>query len=92
MVTLTAVRGLAAAALVAVAAGADARISGYKENNDMDMIALSNKNGSATVSLRGAHIRSYRPAGMDHDLLFNPKVTSFDGTMHNHGGIPVCWP
>ena len=92
MATLTTVRGLATAALVAVAAGADASISGYKENNGMDMIALSNRNGSATVSLRGAHIRSYRPAGMEHDLLFNPKVTAFDGTAHNHGGIPVCWP
>ena len=58
----------------------------------MDMMVLSNRYGSVTVSLKGAQIRSYRPAGIKEDLLYAPKSMAFDGTKLNHGGIPVCWP
>jgi len=58
----------------------------------MDMIALSNRFGTATVSLRGAQIRSYKPAGMAEDVLFAPKTTTLEGTKDDRGGIPVCWP
>ena len=58
----------------------------------MDMMEISNKFGSVTLSLMGAQIRSYRPAGMKEDILFAPKTMAIDGTKHVHGGIPVCWP
>jgi len=62
------------------------------KENGMDMIALSNRFGTATVSLRGAQVRSYKPAGMAEDVLFAPKTTTLEGTKDDRGGIPVCWP
>ena len=81
--------GLAIAALTAVQAVADvARI----QEDGMDVMVLSNRFGTATVSLRGAQVRSYKPAGMCEDVLFGPKTMAFEGTKDNRGGIPVCWP
>ena len=89
----TCVKKVVGAAAIAVAAlmQADGGVSRSQEDG-MDMMVLSNKYGSVTVSLMGAQIRSYRPAGMKEDLLFAPKTMAIDGTKHVHGGIPVCWP
>jgi len=87
------VKKVVGAAAIAVAAlmQADGGFCRSQENG-MDMMELSNKFGSVTLSLKGAQIRSYRPAGMKEDLLFAPKTMAIDGTRHVHGGIPVCWP
>ena len=81
------------AAAVAVAAfmQADGSVCRSQEVG-MDMVVLSNRHGSVTVSLKGAQMRSYRPAGMTEDLLFAPKSMESQGTKFLHGGIPVCWP
>lgn len=80
-----------AAVFLAVAAQAVACTVRIQEEG-MDMIALSNRFGSVKVSLRGAQVRSYKPAGMAEDVLFVPKTTTLDGTADDRGGIPVCWP
>ena len=87
------VKKVVGAAAIAVAALMQADGSVCRSQEDgMDMMVLSNKYGSVTVSLMGAQIRSYRPAGMKEDVLFAPKTMAIDGTKHVHGGIPVCWP
>ena len=83
--------GPLATVLLAVATQAVAGTVRIQEDG-MDMIALSNRFGSLTVSLRGAQVRSYKPAGMAEDLLFVPKTTTLEGTKDDRGGIPVCWP
>ena len=82
---------VAASVAVGVLLQADGGVCRSQEDG-MDMMVLSNRFGSVTVSLKGAQIRSYRPAGMAEDLLYAPKSMAFDGTKLNHGGIPVCWP
>ena len=83
--------GLLATVLLAVAMQAVAGTVRIQEDG-MDMIALSNRFGSLTVSLRGAQVRSYKPAGMTEDILFAPKTMTLEGTKDDRGGIPVCWP
>ena len=83
--------GPLATVLLAVATQAVASTVRIQEDG-MDMIALSNRFGSLTVSLRGAQVRSYKPVGMAEDLLFEPKTTTLEGTKDDRGGIPVCWP
>lgn len=56
-----------------------------------DSIVLSNDCGRAEVSLIGAQVVSYVPAGRD-DVLFMPKDRDFSRNREMHGGIPVCWP
>ena len=87
------VKKVVGAAVIAVAASmqVDGGVCRSQEDG-MDMMEISNKFGSVTLSLMGAQIRSYRPAGMKEDLLFAPKSMAIDGTKHVHGGIPVCWP
>lgn len=83
---------LAMSALAAVAAVQAVANVALIQEDGMDMIMLSNRFGSLKVSLRGAQVRSYKPAGMAEDVLFVPKTTTLEGTKDDRGGIPVCWP
>lgn len=54
-------------------------------------VVLSNRLGRAEVSLLGAQVLSYVPAGRS-DVLFMPEDRDFSRDREMHGGIPVCWP
>ena len=57
-----------------------------------DILVLSNRHGVAEVSLYGAQIRRYEPAGQAPVLFAptTPDAFSKGGTMT--GGIPYAWP
>ena len=60
--------------------------------NGDDCLVLSNRFGEAEVSLYGAQIRRYDPAGQV-PVLFSPttsKAFGEGGTVF--GGVPYCWP
>jgi len=54
-------------------------------------VVLSNRCGRTEVSLIGAQIVSYVPAG-GAEVLFLPADRDFSRDREMHGGIPVCWP
>lgn len=56
-----------------------------------DSLVLSNAFGRAEVSLIGAQVTSYVPAGGE-EALFMPADRDFARDREMHGGIPVCWP
>ena len=56
-----------------------------------DSLVLSNACGRAEVSLVGAQVTSYVPAGGE-EVLFMPQDRDFSRNREMHGGIPVCWP
>lgn len=56
-----------------------------------DSLVLSNTCGRAEVSLVGAQVTSYIPAGRG-EVLFMPKDRDFSRDREMHGGIPICWP
>lgn len=53
--------------------------------------ALSNRHGSAIVSLHGGQVLDYTPRGQRPVLWVSSKAV-FAGGKAIRGGIPVCWP
>lgn len=54
-------------------------------------VDLACRHAKARVSLFGAQVVSFVPAGKE-EVLFVPKALPFSGMGEVHGGIPVCWP
>ena len=63
----------------------------FAEEKTTGLVRLENRYGRLEVSLKGAQIRSYAPAGVG-EVLYRPKAMDFSGATENRGGIPVCWP
>ena len=56
-----------------------------------ETVALTNAHGSAKISLVGANVFSYVPAG-GAEVLFSVKDPDFASPEFQHAGIPVVWP
>ena len=54
-------------------------------------IDIQNEFGSARLTLHGAHVTSFIPAGSD-DVLWVSQKSMFVPEKAIRGGIPVCWP
>ncbi len=59
--------------------------------NDLPAILMQNDRAECTVTLHGAHVVSYIPAGMS-ELLFVSKQSEFTDGKAIRGGVPVCFP
>jgi glucose-6-phosphate 1-epimerase len=58
----------------------------------LPMAKLRNDAASATVSLYGGQVLSFRPSGAAEDLLFVSEKAHFAVGKAIKGGIPICWP
>ena len=56
-----------------------------------EIVTLTNVHGIAKVSLVGANVFSYVPAG-GKEVLFSVKEPDFTSPEFQHAGIPVVWP
>ena len=56
-----------------------------------EIVTLSNSNGTAKVSLLGAYLFSYVPAGGE-EVLFSVAKPDFGSELVQPAGIPVVWP
>lgn len=56
-----------------------------------DIVTVKNRHGEIKVSLVGANIFSYIPAGGE-ETLFSVKNPDFTANKFLHAGIPVIWP
>ena len=56
-----------------------------------EIVTLKNAHGTAKVSLVGANVFSYVPAGGE-EVLFSMKNPDFAAAEFQHVGIPVVWP
>ncbi len=56
-----------------------------------ETVTLTNAHGTVRVSLVGANVFSYVPAGGD-EVLFSVKDPNFASQEFQHAGIPVVWP
>ncbi len=61
-------------------------------NGGLPLISIENGFASASVSIHGAQVLSYRPLTEREDLLFVSRQASFEPGKAIKGGIPVCWP
>lgn len=56
-----------------------------------EIVVLSNRHGTAQVSLYGANVFSYVPAG-GSEVLFSTQKPDFTSSDFQHAGIPIVWP
>ncbi len=61
------------------------------ENNGIKIVNISHTKATASVSLHGGHVISFKPAGQQ-DVIWMSDRAEFDHTKALRGGIPVCWP
>ena len=54
------------------------------------IIRLDTGRSSATVSLDGGRVMSFKTGG--EEVLWRPKAWNHKGDKWCHGGIPLCWP
>lgn len=53
---------------------------------------IENAHATATISLLGAQVLSFKPKHDGRERLFVSDKASMDGSKPVRGGIPVCWP
>jgi len=58
---------------------------------DLPLVEIHNQHGSALISLQGAHLLSWIPAG-EEDVIWLSEEAKFAAGKSVRGGIPVCWP
>lgn len=58
---------------------------------DIPVIEIQNKQASATISLQGAHVLSWKPVDEDEVIWVSTDAT-FAAGKSVRGGIPICWP
>jgi len=71
--------------------GIDSNLSFVLGENGIPVACIDNSLCSAEISIYGAHILSYNPAGFD-DLLWVSKKSIYKDGTPIRGGIPICWP
>lgn len=55
------------------------------------VVEIKNQHASASISLQGAHLLSWKPEGEDEVIWLSEKATFAPGKSVR-GGIPICWP
>jgi glucose-6-phosphate 1-epimerase len=63
----------------------------FEDEHGLLMAEIKNKQAICVVSLYGAHVLSYIPAG-EKDLLWMSPKSMFEVGKPIRGGIPVCFP
>ena len=58
---------------------------------DIPLVEIRNEEASATISLQGAHVLSWRPEG-EEEVIWLSEEATFASGKSVRGGIPVCWP
>lgn len=61
------------------------------EINGLPIINVESNKCNASVSLYGAHLLSFKPAGHEETLYMSPTAIFANGKAIR-GGVPVCWP
>ncbi len=61
------------------------------EIDQVKAVRIDHPLASAVISLHGAHLLSFIPAG-SQDLIWISEQALFDGKAAIRGGVPVCWP
>lgn len=59
---------------------------------DLPNAVISNRHGTATVSLYAGQVLSWRPHTQKHDVLFLSERAWYQPGKAIKGGVPVCWP
>ena len=58
---------------------------------NIPLVEIKNKYATATISLQGAHILSWKPHS-ENEVIWLSKDASFAIGKSVRGGVPICWP
>jgi len=59
--------------------------------HDIPVVAIENNQASCSVSLQGAHVLSWVPAG-EAEVIWLSEDARLEPGKSLRGGIPICWP
>jgi glucose-6-phosphate 1-epimerase len=63
-----------------------------KASEQITVLEIENAHASASISLFGAQVLSFKPKHDGRERLFLSTKARWDGSKSLRGGIPVCWP
>ena len=63
----------------------------FSQRDQLIMIEIRNRHGSAMLTTHGATLLSYQPAN-GQELIWVSETAIYDGSKPVRGGVPVCWP
>lgn len=61
-------------------------------SENITLLEIENAHATATISLHGAQVISYKPKHDSRERLFLSSKARWDGSKSIRGGIPICWP
>lgn len=62
-----------------------------RQLGELDVIVVDHPTVRASVTLQGAHLLSWKPAG-EEDVLWLSETSLFEHGKAIRGGVPICWP
>ncbi|UAX42914.1 D-hexose-6-phosphate mutarotase [Pasteurella canis] len=60
--------------------------------HQIPVIVLQHSVGTAQIALQGAHLFSWKPAGIEQDVIWLSEIEPFQQGHAIRGGIPICYP
>ncbi len=63
----------------------------FTQRGDLPVLEIEHPLANCTISMFGAQVLSFCPAG-GRELLWMSEGARFDGSTAIRGGIPICWP
>jgi len=71
--------------------GSNDHLDFFEGTGSLPSVKINNEHAECILSLYGAHVLSYKPAGQP-DLLWMSDTSAFEYGKAIRGGIPVCFP
>jgi D-hexose-6-phosphate mutarotase len=66
---------------------------GFRDvGNGLIVAEVANARATATISLQGGHLMSWRPATQAEPVIWLSKLARLAPGKSIRGGVPVCWP
>lgn len=62
-----------------------------RQKNDLDILVIDHPKVKAALSLQGAQLLSWQPAG-EKPVIWLSEKTEFKRGVAIRGGVPICWP
>jgi glucose-6-phosphate 1-epimerase len=63
-----------------------------KVSEQITVLDIENAHATASISLFGAQVLSFKPKHDNRERLFLSAKARWDGSKSLRGGVPVCWP
>lgn len=70
----------------------DDHVSFKETNSGLCVADITNAQATASISLQGGHLMSWRPTSQTQSVLWLSEAAKLTPGKSLRGGVPVCWP